>query len=80
MLCGRPLFLLTIGGWNKMGYMILKSKFWMNKIKRSNPSCSEPIIKSEGLEHAVWSAGIHYNTDNLHVHIATVEPYPMREK
>ncbi len=38
------------------------------------------LLKSEGLEHAVWSAGIHYNTDNLHVHIAIVEPYPMREK
>ena len=24
------------------------------------------LLKSEGLEHAVWSAGIHYNTDNLH--------------
>ena len=40
----------------------------------------ERLLKSEGLEHAVWSAGIHYNTDNIHVHIATVEPYPMREK
>lgn len=38
------------------------------------------LLKSEGLEHAVWSAGIHYNTDNIHVHIATVEPYPLREK
>lgn len=29
---------------------------------------------------AVWSAAIHYNTDNIHVHIAVVEPYPTRKR
>lgn len=29
---------------------------------------------------AVWSAAIHYNTDNIHVHIAIVEPSPTRKK
>ena len=38
------------------------------------------MLESEGLEHAVWSGAIHYNTDNIHVHIAAVEPEPMREK
>lgn len=38
------------------------------------------LLERENLNNAVWSAGIHYNTDNLHVHIAIVEPYPMREK
>lgn len=37
------------------------------------------LLENENLNNAVWSAGIHYNTDNLHVHIAIVEPYPMRE-
>ena len=37
------------------------------------------LLERENLNNAVWSAGIHYNTDNLHVHIAIVEPYPMRE-
>lgn len=36
------------------------------------------MLKKEGLETATWSAAIHYNTDNLHVHIATVEPIPTR--
>ncbi|PGZ75387.1 hypothetical protein COE55_20185 [Priestia megaterium] len=31
-------------------------------------------------ESAVWSAAIHYNTDNLHIHIATVEPNPTRSR
>ena len=39
-----------------------------------------PMLKNEGLENAVWSAAIHYNTDNLHIHIASVEPIPTREK
>lgn len=38
------------------------------------------MLKSEGLENAIWTAAFHYNTDNLHVHIATVEPTPTRKK
>lgn len=38
------------------------------------------MLEKEGLENAVWSGSFHYNTDNLHVHIATVEPIPSREK
>ncbi len=38
------------------------------------------MLHNEGLDNAVWSAAFHYNTGNLHAHIATVEPVPMREK
>lgn len=38
------------------------------------------MLEKEGLQNAVWSAAVHYNTDNIHIHIATVEPHPMREK
>ena len=38
------------------------------------------MLEKEGLENAVWTASFHYNTDNIHIHIATVEPIPMREK
>lgn len=51
-----------------------------SKLKEAIRLAINRLLKSEGLEHAIWSAGIHYNTDNIHVHIATVEPYPMREK
>lgn len=37
------------------------------------------MLEKEGLDLAVWTASIHYNTDNIHVHVATVEPYPLRE-
>ncbi|PHE83664.1 hypothetical protein COF81_30685, partial [Bacillus pseudomycoides] len=39
------------------------------------------MLKREKLEHtAVWSGAIHYNTDNLHIHVATVEPFPTRDR
>ena len=38
-------------------------------------------MKDENMDGAaVWSAAIHYNTDNIHVHIAVVEPYPTRKR
>ncbi|MFU0834031.1 MAG: Relaxase [Oscillospiraceae bacterium] len=38
------------------------------------------MLKAEHMEGAaVWSAAIHYNTDNIHVHIAVVEPNPTRK-
>lgn len=40
----------------------------------------DTMLNNEGLQHAFWSAGIHYDTDNIHVHVATVEPIPMRQK
>lgn len=40
----------------------------------------QKCLANEGMEHsAIWSAAIHYNTDNIHIHIATVEPIPTRE-
>lgn len=37
-------------------------------------------LKVKGLlNSAVWSGAIHYNTDNIHVHVAFVEPEPTRE-
>ena len=38
------------------------------------------LLEKEGIgQTAVWSASIHYNTDNIHVHVATVEPIPTRQ-
>ncbi|MDR2834124.1 MAG: relaxase MobL [Streptococcaceae bacterium] len=37
------------------------------------------ILEKEKMAHsAIWSAAIHYNTDNIHVHVAIVEPEPTR--
>ena len=38
------------------------------------------LLREEGMiDSAVWSGAIHYNTDNIHVHVAFVEPEPTRE-
>ena len=37
------------------------------------------MLKKEGLDKStIWSGAIHYNTGNIHIHIATVEPSPTR--
>src|SRR5699024_7936280 len=49
----------------------------MRKIVRET---MDTVFKSEGMEKsAVWTASLHYNTDNIHVHIASTETYPTRE-
>lgn len=50
------------------------------KMKEVSRNAITKMLKNEGLENALWSASFHYNTDNIHIHIATVEPEPMREK
>lgn len=50
------------------------------KLRTAIRTGMQTLLASEGLEEsAVWSASIHLNTDNLHVHIAVVEPEPRRE-
>lgn len=56
------------------GYLSVKT------LKSYTRSAIEKMLKPEGLENAVWTAAFHYNTDNLHIHIATVEPTPTRKK
>lgn len=31
------------------------------------------LLKEENLETSIWSASFHYNTDNIHVHVATID-------
>lgn len=51
------------------------------KIKEVTRSAMEVMMEKENLSHtAIWSAAIHYNTDNIHVHIAMCEPFPSKER
>lgn len=50
------------------------------KLKEITRIAMQQLQKSENLENALWSAAIHLNTDNIHIHIAMVEPIPMRQK
>ena len=51
------------------------------KLMAATRGCMKNMLESEGLNNsAVWSAAVHFNTDNIHIHVATVEPEPMRRK
>ena len=50
------------------------------RLKEITRNAVAKMLKKEDLENAVWSAAVHYNTDNIHIHIATVEPVPQRRK
>lgn len=63
------------GLWN--GYLSKQNEKKLQTIIRKSVN---EMLEKEKLQNAVWSAAFHLNTDNLHVHIAIVEPVPMREK
>lgn len=47
----------------------------VDKLKELTRNCMRKMLKKEMIEDsAIWSAAIHYNTDNIHIHIATIEP------
>lgn len=50
------------------------------KIREFTRKSIGKMLHKENLDHAIWTASIHYNTDNIHIHVAIVEPVPMREK
>jgi hypothetical protein len=51
-----------------------------DRIRHVTRLAVQEMLKAEHMEGAaVWSAAIHYNTDNIHVHIAIVEPHPTRK-
>lgn len=50
-------------------------------IQEATRKAMDKLFKEEGLESSgVWSAAIHMNTDNVHVHVATVERSNTRER
>lgn len=50
------------------------------KIKEYCRGSIERMLRAEGMDqNSIWSAAIHYNTDNIHIHVATVQPVPSRE-
>ncbi|MCP3763740.1 relaxase MobL [Domibacillus sp. A3M-37] len=61
---------------------VLKNGFMdEQKMKQATRNAVNEMIKKEGLsDSAIWSAAIHYNTDNIHVHVATVQTKNFRER
>lgn len=51
------------------------------KLKQAARIAVSDMLEREGMSNsAVWSGAIHYNTDNIHIHVAIVEPEPTRPK
>lgn len=48
------------------------------RLKGAARKAVNKMLEKEELTNAVWTAAIHYNTDNIHIHIAAVEPQPQR--
>lgn len=51
---------------------------WLNekKLKEVVRVAMNKMIEEEKMHDPIWTASFHYNTDNIHVHIATVELDP----
>lgn len=78
----RPLISFDNDWLQENGVYDLGKKFVNIEILRDcTRNCMKKILEKEGLEKsAIWSAAVHFNTDNIHIHTAIVEPIPMREK
>lgn len=51
------------------------------KLKDVTRSCINEMLKNEKLlDSSVWTGAIHYNTDNIHIHVATVQLNNFRER
>lgn len=51
------------------------------KLKQATRNAVNAMWKHEGIQDSVfWTAAIHYNTDNIHVHVATVQTRDFRER
>lgn len=62
------------GLWN--GYLDKNSERKLHEVTRK---AINEMLEKENLQNGVWTASIHLNTDNIHIHVATVEPVPMRQ-
>lgn len=51
------------------------------QIQEATRSAVQDMLKKEGMiDSALWTGAIHYNTDNIHVHVAIVQTKDYRER
>lgn len=62
-------------------YNSLSKELDENKIKNAvRKSINYSLYKQGIKESAIWNGAIHYNTDNIHVHVAICEPIPSQSR
>ncbi|WP_083553759.1 MobP2 family relaxase [Planococcus versutus] len=61
---------------------VLEGKNIDNKqIQEATRSAVQDMLKKEGMiDSAIWTGAIHYNTDNIHVHVAIVQTKDFKER
>lgn len=51
------------------------------KLKQATRNAMSEMLKKEHLEDStLWTAAIHYNTDNIHIHVATIQTKNFKER
>lgn len=51
------------------------------QIQEATRSAVQDMLKKEGMmDSAIWTGAIHYNTDNIHVHVAIVQTKDFKER
>lgn len=78
---GSPLWKDVISfdnGWLEEQGLYNPKTHWLNEDRMKNVvrDAMDALIESEKMRMPIWTASFHYNTDNIHVHIATVELDP----
>ena len=48
------------------------------KLREATRNSIGLMLEKENLSNAIWSAAIHYNTDNIHIHVGVAELTPSR--
>lgn len=67
--------------WLKENGIISDSHVDEKRLKQASRKGINEMLKKEGmLDNAKWTAAIHYNTDNIHVHVATVQTSNFKER
>ena len=65
----------------EQGIYDAKTKTLDEKVNGCDTACDERNAEKGGVrKSSTWSAAIHFNTNNIHIHVATVEPFPTRER
>jgi hypothetical protein len=68
-------WLAEFGAYDKEKHLVNETEV-MNAVRLG----MRDVVDKSDMPSAIWSAAIHYNTKNIHVHVAMVELSPSKEK
>ena len=67
--------------WLKENGVLNEKNIDNKQIQDATRSAVQDMLKKEGMiDSAIWTGAIHYNTDNIHVHVAIVQTRDFKER